>query len=188
VWFQGCTIHCTGCQNPQTWDANSGTDVSPEDLAYQIVKDAPKGTDGITISGGEPLNQALSLYRFLSMIRAIRPHWTRGMFTGYTLTELTIGNYQIVEGNPMPDREKALLWEYQIKDALTFAITGRYDKTRPTLDVDYALYPHLRMCSSRNQCLWLFKRKYNYSDFPILPVEFSISEDGGLVSITGFPG
>ena len=24
LWVTGCTIHCNGCHNPQTWDFNAG--------------------------------------------------------------------------------------------------------------------------------------------------------------------
>ena len=192
VWFQGCGMAplCPGCQNPLTHSfTKGGFDVTPEDLAVQVVREAAVGTEGITISGGEPMHQGLSLYAFMSMIRAIRPSWNIGLFTGYTLTELTCGQYDLRE--PLPnlgtqEHAKACLWEYQIKDALTFAVTGRYDRTRPVVDVDYSLSPHKRLCSSLNQTLWLFRSRYNYEDFPALTMEVSI-DDTGFTTITGFP-
>ena len=24
LWVSGCSLHCKGCHNPQTWDFNSG--------------------------------------------------------------------------------------------------------------------------------------------------------------------
>ena len=185
VWFQGCSIGCKGCQNPATHSFSGGLEIEPEDLAYQIVRESADGTDGITISGGEPLHQAVSLYRFLSMIRAIRPNWSLGMFTGYTLTELTIGDYMVYDA--LADRDgKRRLWEHQIREALHWAITGRFDASRPTLDVDYTLRPHLRMCSSLNQCLWIFHGKHTYEDFADRMCEVNIGPDG-LTQISGFP-
>ncbi len=27
LWMQGCPHHCKGCQNPETWDFNGGTEI-----------------------------------------------------------------------------------------------------------------------------------------------------------------
>jgi anaerobic ribonucleoside-triphosphate reductase activating protein len=55
IWVQGCSIHCQKCYNTQTWDFNNGVAYDTQDLAEDILN--TQGIDGITITGGEPLDQ-----------------------------------------------------------------------------------------------------------------------------------
>jgi anaerobic ribonucleoside-triphosphate reductase activating protein len=166
VWFQGCTLACPGCHNPATHPTDGGFDITPEALAHKIIAEAPEGTEGITMSGGEPFQQSADLFKFLSAFGSFRPLWSMGVFTGYTMDELA------AQRIPMDN-----VW-------LDFAVCGRYDFTRPTLDHWY-LAPWLRLCSSTNQRLYLLSSRYDYSDFPAPALEVNIDADG-LTQITGF--
>lgn len=58
LWLSGCSHHCKGCQNPQTWNANSGIqfdESAKEELFRELDRDY---ISGITLSGGDPLNEA----------------------------------------------------------------------------------------------------------------------------------
>lgn len=58
LWLSGCSHHCKGCQNPQTWDISSGVpydESAKEELFRELDKDY---ISGITLSGGDPLNKA----------------------------------------------------------------------------------------------------------------------------------
>jgi anaerobic ribonucleoside-triphosphate reductase activating protein len=55
IWTQGCSIRCPGCSNTDTWDFNGGAEHPVDELVQDILK--MKGLDGITITGGEPLDQ-----------------------------------------------------------------------------------------------------------------------------------
>ena len=55
IWTQGCSHHCPGCQNPQTWDFNGGGMV-PIDMVKEAI-DELEEQDGITFSGGDPMFQ-----------------------------------------------------------------------------------------------------------------------------------
>jgi anaerobic ribonucleoside-triphosphate reductase activating protein len=181
---------CIGCWNAATHSTTGGYEIEPEELAEYIIRKASPNTEGITISGGEPMQQALSVYRLICMVKALKPHWTVGMFSGYTLSELMRGDYDLRETHESMARWfdyqhfRSTVWDHQIKDRLDFAVLGRYDYTRPTLDITNR--PYLRMCSSANQTLFIFSRRYQYADFPALPVEFTIESDG-LTTISGFP-
>lgn len=55
LWLSGCSHKCKGCQNPQTWDANSGIpfdELAKEELFRELDKDY---ISGLTLSGGDPL-------------------------------------------------------------------------------------------------------------------------------------
>lgn len=55
LWLSGCSHKCKGCQNPQTWDANSGIpfdELAKEELFRELDKDY---ISGLTLTGGDPL-------------------------------------------------------------------------------------------------------------------------------------
>ena len=54
-WTQGCPYHCNGCQNPQTWDFNGGSEL-PDNYIDIIIKLLHKRfKHNLSILGGEPL-------------------------------------------------------------------------------------------------------------------------------------
>ena len=55
LWTQGCSHHCKGCQNPQTWDMNGGGLV-PIKMVLDAI-DELEYQDGLTFSGGDPMYQ-----------------------------------------------------------------------------------------------------------------------------------
>lgn len=56
IFFQGCSHHCKGCQNPGTWDPNKPVREMTLDEIVEEYKKNPL-LSGITLSGGEPLEQ-----------------------------------------------------------------------------------------------------------------------------------
>lgn len=59
VFMQGCNLRCSFCHNPDTWNANLGSEITSEELVNDILnaKNYIKN-GGVTFSGGEPLLQA----------------------------------------------------------------------------------------------------------------------------------
>lgn len=53
VFTQGCPHRCPGCHNPGTHDPAGGREVSVAELAAELSGNPL--TDGLTLSGGEPL-------------------------------------------------------------------------------------------------------------------------------------
>ena len=62
LFLQGCSLKCKYCHNRDTWDINSGTSLSLDEVYDNIMhyKNYIKN-GGVTITGGEPLLQ----YQFL---------------------------------------------------------------------------------------------------------------------------
>ena len=56
VFAQGCELRCEGCHNPATWDIEGGVEMPVDEIVEQLLSNPL--TDGITLSGGEPLLQA----------------------------------------------------------------------------------------------------------------------------------
>ena len=55
LWLSGCSHHCYNCQNPQTWDVNSGI-LFDEDAKEELFRKLDKDyISGLTLTGGDPL-------------------------------------------------------------------------------------------------------------------------------------
>lgn len=84
IFTQGCSHHCPGCHNPQTHDYNGGHDITLSEL-LSMIEENPL-LDGVTLSGGDPMEQAETL---VPLAREIKE---RGLnliiFTGYTYESL----------------------------------------------------------------------------------------------------
>ena len=61
IWLQGCSIGCKGCISQDTWKQDSGRDMTVAQLLSWCRKTAGNDFDGVTISGGEPFDQAAAL-------------------------------------------------------------------------------------------------------------------------------
>ena len=104
LWLSGCSHKCKGCQNPQTWDANSGIpfdESAKEELFRELDKDY---ISGLTLTGGDPLFES-NLDGMLDLvadvneryntssneIRLSKPEKSIWLYTGYTLEDITGG-------------------------------------------------------------------------------------------------
>jgi anaerobic ribonucleoside-triphosphate reductase activating protein len=130
--------------------------------------------EGITFSGGEPMQQAGALVAVMTKVRSAAPRLSFGMFTGYAESELAAGTYFAREATAV--QEKRELWR-RIRGLLDFAVMGRYNQALPSREP---------LRTSRNQKLVLFTGRYRESDFGPQLVEISI-DSGGKATLTGFP-
>lgn len=85
LWVSGCSHHCKGCQNPQTWGANTGKyfdDRAEKELFEELNK---KYCAGITFSGGDPLysDNISTVTRLAKRIKQELPNKTIWLYTGY---------------------------------------------------------------------------------------------------------
>lgn len=91
LFVSGCTHHCKGCFQPETWDFNYGEDYTErtEDEIIESLK--PDYISGLTLLGGEPfeLQNQRALLPLLRRIKAELPQKNIWAFSGYTFEELT---------------------------------------------------------------------------------------------------
>jgi anaerobic ribonucleoside-triphosphate reductase activating protein len=80
VFTQGCKHHCPGCHNPHTHSFDGGTLVEVDDIIKQ-VKSNPL-LDGITLSGGDPFEQAEALSELAKKVKNMG--YNVITYTGYT--------------------------------------------------------------------------------------------------------
>lgn len=87
LFVSGCTHHCKGCFNPETWNFEYGKPFTKETEDEIITALKPSFVQGLTLLGGEPLepqNQTV-LLPFLEKIKEIYPEKNIWCYTGYTL-------------------------------------------------------------------------------------------------------
>jgi anaerobic ribonucleoside-triphosphate reductase activating protein len=75
IWVQGCSLACRGCISRQTWNPKGGEDISVSDLVelIQLTEEQYGHLDGLTISGGEPMEQADAVFTLVDSLR--RRNW-----------------------------------------------------------------------------------------------------------------
>lgn len=91
VFFQGCSLRCEFCHNPDTWDYSMGEDIDSEELLNKILRfrtyfDHSGG--GVTFSGGEPLMQKDFLIDILKKCKENNIH------TCIDTSGVGMGNYE----------------------------------------------------------------------------------------------
>ena len=88
IWTAGCKKKCKGCMSVELWNPDCGTDFKNSELTEIITKYASKHTvDGITISGGDPLEQPEELIDLVSGLKPVINDIL--VFTGFTIKELS---------------------------------------------------------------------------------------------------
>lgn len=154
LWVQGCSLGCPGCFNPDTHSFDSGELVLIDDLLARLI--ALQGTiEGLTISGGEPLQQRLPLLRLLRRVRQ-ETSLTTLLFSGFTWAEI----------QQMPDAEALLA-------GLDVLIAGRYQASQH-------LARDLR--GSANKSVHFLTSRYSLSDLQALPpAEVIITAEGEVM-------
>jgi anaerobic ribonucleoside-triphosphate reductase activating protein len=154
VWFQGCSLGCVGCFNPSTHGPAAGEDVDIDGLLSQAVA---AGVEGISLSGGEPMQQPAAALALLAGARA------RGLST------LMFSGYSIDEIRAIPEGPAVLA-------ALDVLIDGRYVASQ-------RLASGLR--GSANQNIHLLSPRYSLEDVEATPVAEIRIDRTGAVILTG---
>lgn len=89
LFVSGCTHHCKGCFNAETWDFKYGKEFTQaeEDKIIELLK--PDYIKGFSLLGGEPFeptNQKI-LVQLLKRIKETYPQKTVWCYSGYLLDE-----------------------------------------------------------------------------------------------------
>ena len=82
VWTQGCSLpKCPGCTSTHTWAAGGGHLVDPAMLVHLAQSQARRPT-GLTISGGEPTDQASEVAALIEAFRDAFPDSEVVLYSG----------------------------------------------------------------------------------------------------------
>lgn len=85
LFVSGCTHHCKGCFNQETWDFGYGKEFTKETEEELLSALAPAYIAGLSLLGGEPMepeNQR-ALLPFLRRVKETYPEKTIWCYTGY---------------------------------------------------------------------------------------------------------
>lgn len=83
---QGCSLHCRGCALSSTHPTSGGVVLDVETVVAMVLDPGGEPRDGITITGGEPMQQPIGL---LALLRRLKQHGVHiVVYTGYTLEAL----------------------------------------------------------------------------------------------------
>ena len=158
VWFQGCSLGCSGCWNQQMWSFASQTLIHRQELFERVVQ--RPDVDGISLLGGEPLQQSQTIW-LLEKIRR-ETELTIFLYTGYSLSELK-NNEQ---------------WNAVLRDC-DVVVAGRYQESlRDT---------NLQWRGSKNQELF-YPPSSRISQHPTQTNEVEVIIDAtGKITILGYP-
>jgi anaerobic ribonucleoside-triphosphate reductase activating protein len=131
-WTQGCNLACKGCWNTQYWSKKGGNTILVSRLLEEL--DSINGIEGITLLGGEPLQQAEAS---LQLIKGCKEKGlTVFLYTGYDPSEF----------------DSAMQQCFDLSD---IAVTGRFvQELRDTT---------LRWRGSRNQQVHFISNAYDDS-------------------------
>lgn len=86
LFVSGCTNHCEGCFQPQTWDFCFGRPFTRETEDELLAALAPDYIAGLTLLGGEPFepDNQRALLPFVRRVRETLPQKTIWAYSGFT--------------------------------------------------------------------------------------------------------
>ncbi|MDA0525437.1 4Fe-4S single cluster domain-containing protein [Methanococcoides alaskense] len=159
IWFQGCSLACPGCWNKSMWSFEPCNLVEREKLLHEIL--AYSELDGLTVLGGEPLEQAHNLYWLLTSLQ--EKNVSVMLYTGYQMDEIKNDNLKS-----------------KICEMADILVSGRYKEDERDLN--------LKWRGSRNQILLVQNEIYNDLDLDdgTNQVEITIDEFG-TINVLGYP-
>ncbi len=93
LFVSGCTHHCEGCFNPETWDFDFGTPFGEEQMEAILAHLKPGHIRGLSLLGGEPFepeNQSAVL-ALVRRVREVYPNKDIWCYSGYLFERLRDG-------------------------------------------------------------------------------------------------
>lgn len=157
LWVQGCSLGCPGCFNPATHAAEPREQCTVDDIMARILAQG-HAIEGITLSGGEPLEQPEAVLALVERVRQASG-LSILVFSGYTIDE--------IRAQPLGPRILAHV------DVL---VDGRYQ-------AGLRLGRNLR--GSTNQRIHLLTERYGLDEVEATPEAEILIDAQGRVTLTG---
>ncbi len=155
LFTQGCSIHCEGCVNSHLWNFGSGKDITATEI-LNVCKE--NEVDGITLHGGEPLDQAQGVLEAVKLLN--ENGFSVILFTGYTKKELK--------------GDQVKVW-----NLADIVVCGRFVGSKKNL--------YMQFRGSTNQRVITHKGRYkNYKPVDGQTVAILTLDDKGSLNVKGF--
>lgn len=101
LWLAGCTHNCPGCHNPETHNYKAGRVFDKEAENVLFEKLSKSYIKGLTVSGGDPLDQSNDtlneLKNLLKRIRKKFPKKDIWLYTGFEYKDLNKTQLDILD-------------------------------------------------------------------------------------------
>ena len=89
LFTSGCTHHCKGCFQPETWNFNNGEPYTSDVQKNIIEKSHSKYIAGLSLLGGDPLDNVEGILTLLKEYREVFGNTkTIWLWTGYLFEEI----------------------------------------------------------------------------------------------------
>ena len=127
LFVSGCTNHCKGCFQPQTWDFQYGepyTQATEDEILKELARPF---YSGITILGGEPFepeNQRV-LVGLIRRIRKELPERTIWMFSGNVYEDMLPGGKRYSEVTD------------EILDNIDILVDGPFEEEKKNINLNF---------------------------------------------------
>jgi anaerobic ribonucleoside-triphosphate reductase activating protein len=153
-WVQGCSLGCPGCFNPETHLPQAGQIIAVDHL-FQEIQSLEGRVEGLTISGGEPLQQRYPLEALLKRIR-METKLSVLVFTGFS--------WQEIQRMPKID---------SILNCVDVLLAGRFDASQRVA---------AGLLGSANKTIHFLTNRYSLPDLEAIPeAEIIVKEDGEIL-------
>lgn len=161
IWVQGCSLACTGCSSVHTWAPGNGRQISVSNL-IKLAKMQKIQPTGLTISGGEPTNQAHAVLTLVKEFREVFPSTEVILFTGLEWPEFCSAHGQFA-------------------NFLDVVVAGPYDHTLAATPLSGSSNQNVKLLSPLARNL--------YKDWKKWPIHTQqmVATDPGKVVIVGIP-
>lgn len=141
LWVSGCSHHCDGCHNPETWDGDSGQ-IFDETAKQELFNNLEhEYISGVTFSGGDPLadENAETVYRLVREIREKFPDKSIWLYTGFRLEEIAIDTKNSIE-------------EYRFRAAANadVLVDGKFEADKKNLSLPFRGSSNQRLINMRD--------------------------------------
>jgi anaerobic ribonucleoside-triphosphate reductase activating protein len=170
IWTQFCSLGCLGCFNPETHSAIGGEWIDVAELFQRIValKDQ---IEGITISGGEPLQQRVAITELLRRVKT-ETSLSVILFSGFTWEEIKKMKDRTPE-KVGSGEQKRMGEGPEVLSYIDVLVAGRYEASK-------RLARDLR--GSANKTIHFLTNRYTMADIQSVPhAEVIITPEGNVV-------
>lgn len=155
IWVQGCSIHCLGCRNTDTWSFDQGNNVDVQILVKKIIESK---SPGLTITGGEPLDQLEAILEL-----------TKGIFSFKDVFLCSGYEFQTIKKD---DLKKEVL------KFIDIICSGPFDQTK--------ICQSQWKGSTNQEIICLTERGKSLINLPVFRREYRIDKKTGDLLVTGF--
>ena len=128
LFVSGCTHHCPGCFNPETWDFNFGKPFDSDVINEVLEALQPGYIHGFSLLGGEPFEykNQLGVLPLLKEIKTRFPNKDIWCYTGYDFEKDILG-----------DMAKKWSETYDMLSCIDILVDGEFIETKKDLSLRF---------------------------------------------------